>query len=173
MATIAEADYGSPGKGKFLVGGFLILAAVVYLIVSSTIVGAQTFYTIDEIFSRGENVVGVPVRITGAVLGDSILYDMDSLTLQFTVVHMPADNDILNEEGGLIAALKEAVIDPTRQRMSVEYIGVQPDLLRHEAQAIMTGTLGEDGVFYADELLLKCPTRYEEFEGVPAEQLDS
>jgi cytochrome c-type biogenesis protein CcmE len=26
----------------------------------------------------------------------------------------------------------------------------------------MTGELGDDGVFYADELLLKCPTKYEE-----------
>jgi cytochrome c-type biogenesis protein CcmE len=26
----------------------------------------------------------------------------------------------------------------------------------------VTGKLGEDGVFYADELLLKCPTKYEE-----------
>ena len=37
-----------------------------------------------------------------------------------------------------------------------------PDLLKNEAQAIMTGRMGEDGVFYAEELLLKCPTRYEE-----------
>jgi cytochrome c-type biogenesis protein CcmE len=37
-----------------------------------------------------------------------------------------------------------------------------PDLLQDEAQAIMTGLLGDDGVFYADELLLKCPTKYEE-----------
>jgi cytochrome c-type biogenesis protein CcmE len=36
------------------------------------------------------------------------------------------------------------------------------DLLRNEAQAIMTGKIGEDGVFYAEELLLKCPTKYEE-----------
>jgi len=35
-------------------------------------------------------------------------------------------------------------------------------LLKDEAQAIMTGHLGEDGIFYADELLLKCPTKYEE-----------
>jgi cytochrome c-type biogenesis protein CcmE len=34
--------------------------------------------------------------------------------------------------------------------------------MRDEAQAIITGHLGEDGVFYADELLLKCPTKYEE-----------
>ena len=46
--------------------------------------------------------------------------------------------------------------------MQVVYVGVKPDLLRDEAQAIMTGQLGEDGVFHADELLLKCPTKYEE-----------
>jgi len=26
----------------------------------------------------------------------------------------------------------------------------------------MTGKLGADGIFYADELLLKCPTKYQE-----------
>jgi cytochrome c-type biogenesis protein CcmE len=46
--------------------------------------------------------------------------------------------------------------------MQAIYVGPKPDLLRDEAQAIMTGHLGEDGVFYADELLLKCPTKYEE-----------
>jgi cytochrome c-type biogenesis protein CcmE len=35
-------------------------------------------------------------------------------------------------------------------------------LLRDEAQAIMTGHIGADNIFYADELLLKCPTKYEE-----------
>jgi cytochrome c-type biogenesis protein CcmE len=34
--------------------------------------------------------------------------------------------------------------------------------MRNEAQAIMTGHVSADGVFYADELLLKCPTKYEE-----------
>jgi cytochrome c-type biogenesis protein CcmE len=46
--------------------------------------------------------------------------------------------------------------------MEVVYIGPRPDLMRNEAQAIMTGTVGPDGVFQADELLLKCQTRYEE-----------
>jgi len=55
-----------------------------------------------------------------------------------------------------------AVNDPARQRIKIVYIGPKPDLLRNEAQAILTGKLGEDGVFYAEELLLKCPTRYED-----------
>jgi cytochrome c-type biogenesis protein CcmE len=44
----------------------------------------------------------------------------------------------------------------------VVFVGPKPDLLQHEAQAIMTGRLGEDGKFFADELLLKCPTKYED-----------
>jgi cytochrome c-type biogenesis protein CcmE len=52
-------------------------------------------------------------------------------------------------------------MDPSRSRMKVVYVGPMPDLLRNEAQAIMTGHIGEDGVFYAEELLLKCH-RYEE-----------
>ena len=44
----------------------------------------------------------------------------------------------------------------------VVYQGARPDLLNDEAQAVVTGKLGEDGIFYAEELLLKCPTKYEE-----------
>jgi len=46
--------------------------------------------------------------------------------------------------------------------LKIEYSGVRPDQLKNEAQAIVTGTLRADGVFEAEELLLKCPTRYEE-----------
>jgi cytochrome c-type biogenesis protein CcmE len=106
--------------------------------------------------------VGQPVRIAGAVLGDSIQYDPESLTLTFTIVHTPGDTQLINDEGGLAAALDAAVADPSRSRLQVTYIGVKPDLLQNAAEAIVTGELGEDGVFYANELLLRCPTRYEE-----------
>ena len=75
---------------------------------------------------------------------------------------MPGDNKEIEAQGGLAAVLHEAVVDPSRAQIPVIYNGVMPDLLRHEAQASMTGRIGEDGVFYADELLLKCPTKYEE-----------
>jgi len=54
------------------------------------------------------------------------------------------------------------VQDPTRAKLVVVYDGVMPDLLKNEAQAIVTGKIGADGKFYAKELLLKCPTKYEE-----------
>jgi cytochrome c-type biogenesis protein CcmE len=75
---------------------------------------------------------------------------------------VPGDNKEIEEQGGLAEVLHAAVIDPDRTRLEVVYVGPRPDLLRNEAQAIMTGKIGEDGVFYADELLLKCPTKYEE-----------
>ncbi len=74
----------------------------------------------------------------------------------------PASNAEIEAQGGLAEVLYQAVNDPTRQRVKVVYVGPKPDLLRGEAQAIMTGKLGADGIFYADELLLKCPTKYEQ-----------
>lgn len=162
MTSVANTQPSNPARGKFMLGGLLMLAGVVYLIVSSTIAGAQFFLTVDELIARSDTMAGKPIRVTGAVIGDSIEYDLEELKLTFTVVQMPADDELLAAEGGLAAALHTAVEDATRQRLQVVYYGVKPDLLRHEAQAIMTGKLAEDGTFYADELLLKCPTRYEE-----------
>jgi cytochrome c-type biogenesis protein CcmE len=148
------------GRGKFLIGGLLIIAAVVYLIVSSTQANAQYFLTVEEMASKATD--GRDVRVSGAVIGDSIQYDPQALTLNFTIADVPGDNKVIEAQGGLAAVLHAAVIDPNRPRMKVVYSGPKPDLLRDEAQAIMTGHMGTDGVFYADELLLKCPTKYEE-----------
>ncbi|HLF73226.1 MAG TPA: cytochrome c maturation protein CcmE [Anaerolineales bacterium] len=147
---------------KFVIGGILILGAVVFLIWTSTAANAEYFLTIDELNAKGSSVVDKNLRVSGAVIGDSIQYDAQSLTLSFEVAHVPGDNLAIETEGGLAEALHQAVIDPSRARIQVVYVGPRPDLLRNEAQAIMTGRLGEDGVFHAEELLLKCPTRYEE-----------
>ncbi|HET9906189.1 MAG TPA: cytochrome c maturation protein CcmE [Anaerolineales bacterium] len=147
---------------KFVIGGTLILGAVVFLIWTATASNLQFFMTVDELNAKRGEVVDKNLRVSGAVIGDTIQYDAQSLTLSFEVAHVPADSPDIQTEGGLAEALHQAVLDPSRNRMKVVYVGVKPDLLRNEAQAIMTGHLGADGVFYAEELLLKCPTRYEE-----------
>jgi len=152
----------SGGRAKFLIGGLLIVAAVVYLIVSSTQAAAQYYLTIDEMRSKGSQVYGRPLKLAGAVDGDSIAYDSQTLTLSFTMANVPADLDVIEAGGGLAKVLHDSLLDPAASRLKVIYIGPKPDLIRHEAQAIVTGELGQDGVFHADELLLKCPTRYEE-----------
>jgi cytochrome c-type biogenesis protein CcmE len=150
------------GRTKFIVGGLLILAAVVYLIVSSTQANAEYFMTIDELKAKGTADVGRNLRVSGAVIGDTIQYDSKTLTLTFEVANVPGDNKEIDAQGGLAAVLHQAVIDPSRSRVKVVYSGPKPDLLKNEAQAIMTGHLSSDGVFHADELLLKCPTKYQE-----------
>jgi cytochrome c-type biogenesis protein CcmE len=147
---------------KFVIGGVLILGAVVFLIWTSTAASAEYFLTINELNAKGSSIVDKNLRVSGAVVGDSIQYDAQNLTLSFEVAHVPGDNAELETEGGLAEALHRAVMDPSRARMKVVYVGPKPDLLRNEAQAIMTGHLAADGTFYAEELLLKCPTRYEQ-----------
>lgn len=147
---------------KFFIGGLLILGAVVFLIWSSTVATSEYFLTIDELNEQRASVVDRNVRLSGAVIGDTIRYDAETLTLTFEIAHVPGDQALIEDDGGLAEALHMAVMDPSRSRVTVQYEGPLPDLLRHEAQAIVTGKLGEDGIFYADELLLKCPTKYEE-----------
>jgi cytochrome c-type biogenesis protein CcmE len=149
-------------RTKFILGGLLILAAVVYLIVSSTQASAEYFLTVDELKAEGASAVGKSLRLSGAVIADTIQYDAQTLTLQFDVAHVSGDNAEIEAQGGLAKVLSEAVNDPSRQRMTIVYNGPKPDLLRGEAQAIMTGHLSDNGVFYAEELLLKCPTKYKE-----------
>jgi len=149
-------------RSKFLIGGLLVAAAVIYLIASSTQASAEYFLTVEEVRAGGDGVIGQNLRLSGAVIGETIAYDPQTLTLTFDVAHVPGDQADIEDEGGLAEALHQAVTDRSRARVRVSYVGPKPDLLKNEAQAIMTGSLQPDGVFHADELLLKCPTRYEE-----------
>ena len=144
------------GRWKFLVGGVLILAAVTYLIISSTTAGARYFITVKELVNDSQ-YVGKTIRISGAVIGTTIAYDDKNLVMDFAIANIPADYTDLSK------ALYESVNDPNSIRIPIHIVGqVKPDLLKHEAQAILTGSLDKNGVFQATELLLKCPTRFQE-----------
>jgi cytochrome c-type biogenesis protein CcmE len=162
MTEERKAEVRAGGRVKFLIGFALMAAAVVYLIVSSTQAAAQYYLTIDELAAKGDSMLGRDLKISGAVIGDTIAYDPETLTLRFTIANVPGDLDEIEAAGGLAQVLHQVVSDPNARRLQVVYVGPRPDLLRDEAQAILTGRMGEDGVFQASELLLKCPTRYEE-----------
>jgi cytochrome c-type biogenesis protein CcmE len=161
MPTSQVPPAKSGGRAKFLVAGVILLAAVAFLIVTNLTSQQEYFMTVNELMSRQDEIAGRNVRISGVVLGDTIEYDGE--TLSFTIANIPDSAAEIGDEGGLAEVLHQAVNDTTSQRVQVVlYNEPKPDLLKHEAQAIVTGSLGDDGVFYADELLLKCPTRYEE-----------
>lgn len=159
---LSSSNSGLHSRGKFIIGGVLILAAVVYLIFSSTKANAEYFMTVDDLYAKSDSMVGRSLRISGAVIGSTIQFNPDTSNLSFDIANVPGDNATITAQGGLAKVLHEAVVDPTRRHLSVIYKGPKPDLMRDEAQAIITGQLGQDGVFVADELLLKCPTKYEQ-----------
>lgn len=152
----------SPGQWRFITGGILFAVAIVYLIVTSTQANAQYFLTIDELLIQKENLQNQQVRVSGAVIGDSIIVENETMQVQFTLVQIPGDPKVIAEMGGIGEVLHRAVNDPALSRLDVVYRGVKPDLLQNEAQAIVTGSLNEKGIFVAEEVLLKCPARYEE-----------
>lgn len=159
--SIAPAAPARAGRIKFVVGGLLMIAAIVALIISNSTNTAQYYLTVEELVA-GKVAVGENVRISGAVDGATITYNAEELELIFTVAHVPGDMSDVNDQGGFAAVLRDALANPDNARVPVVYYGPMPDLMQGEAQAIMDGHLGEDGVFYADTLLLKCPTRYED-----------
>jgi cytochrome c-type biogenesis protein CcmE len=163
---------GGNNRVKFIIGGLIILAAIIFLIVSSTQYSAEYFMTVDELRSKGASLVGKNLRLSGAVVGSTIQYDPQTMNLTFEIAQVPGDNAAIEMGGGLAEVLHAAVIDPARARLTIVYNGPKPDLLRDEAQAIVTGHLAEDGNFYVDDngLLLKCPTKYQE--AVPSQAVN-
>jgi len=129
-------------RSKFIMGGAIMALAVGYLIVSS--IGGSTAYylTVEEVKARGpsERIV----RVSGTVIGESIEWDAQELMLRF---------EIADESGSL----------------PVIYNGPRPDMLRDDAEAVVEGRYTEKGSFEANNLLLKCPSKYEEAATATAE----
>jgi cytochrome c-type biogenesis protein CcmE len=121
-------------RSKFIVGGAIIVLAVGYLIVSS--IGGSTAYylTVEEV--RAEGPSERPVRVAGTVTGESIEWNAQELMLKFKI----ADNS------GSLAVI---------------YNGPRPDMLRDDAEVVVEGKYVEGGSFEANNLLLKCPSKYE------------
>ncbi len=140
-------------KPKFLIGIGLIVAAVV-AVMAFTIMGNSSMEVkVNDLKAQAAAGTLTPdrsLKLTGVVVGDSVMYDPNTLKLEFDVVH---DRD------ALVNNLNSA------QRVRVVYTGVKPDTLVNEAHAIVTGKLSSDGKFHAgnspDALLLQCPTKYD------------
>ena len=145
---------------KFVVGGAVIIVAVVMLAITSLNGNAQYYMTIDELKAAPDKW-NQTLRISGAVRGETIQFDPASGNLSFEVVNVPGDMQSVDEMGGLAAMLHQAVSDPNAATLIIRYHGARPDLLKNEAQAIVTGKMQPDGTFLANDLLLKCPSKYQ------------
>lgn len=146
----------------YIIAAAFVLAGVIFLLVSGGNNSVRYFVTVEELQAMGDKAIGQNLTISGAILGDSIQYDPKLPKLSFTIVQVPGDPNEVEKEGGLTAVLQNAVLDKSLPRITIIYNDVKPDLLDNKAQAIIRGKLESDGQFHADEILLKCPSRYEE-----------
>ena len=133
----------------FAMGGVVLIAAVVFLVVNAMSGSTQLYQTVGEFYAEPGRLAGRDLRVSGWVIGDSIVYtqiDAHNSRLEFDIV------DDLNNPGQKLHVV--ALNEP------------KPDLLQNEAQALVEGRADESGVFHANPggLMLKCPTRYEEMD---------
>lgn len=147
---------------RWIIGTGIILTALVVLIIPSLQSGAQYYLTVEELLQDSPRYQEETVRVSGAVIGESIDWDADAGVLSFTIASVPTNLEEIEAAGGFEASLQRAVADSERPRMDVQIASPPPELLQDAAQAILTGRLAADGVFQADELLLKCPSRYQD-----------
>lgn len=149
-----ELEKPKSNRLKFVIGGVVLIGALVFLVVNAMTGNTQLYKTVDEFYSDSARLAGRDLRVAGWVVGDSIQYtqvDDTNSRLEFDIV-----DDLNNPHQALhIVVLNEP----------------KPDLLQHEAQALVEGQADANGVFQANPggLMLKCPTRYEEMEAAGVE----
>jgi cytochrome c-type biogenesis protein CcmE len=130
-------------KIKFIVGGVAILALIVYLIVSAVSSAGSYYREVGEVLAQQPTLTGKSLRVSGNVVQESIQYDAPTLSLSFKISD-PKD---------------------ASQQLPIHFHGVQPDQIGREgASAIVEGKLLPSGTVEANNLLLKCPSRYEEYD---------
>ncbi len=128
-------------KIKFIVGGLVIVGLIAYLIISSISSAGAYYREVGEVLAQQDALAGKNLRVSGNIISDSVTYDAAKLDLRFKIS------------------------DPTdaNKQLAVYFHGVKPDQITREgASAIIEGSLGSGGVVQANNLLLKCPSRYEE-----------
>lgn len=119
----------------YYIGGAIVVAVVGWLLYSNILNATAPYLTVTELLVEGPS--DRLVRVTGVVVGQTIVWDAEELKLRF---------DIADEGGASI---------------SVEYSGVRPDLLEDGTQAVVEGSLRDATAFDASAILLKCPSKYE------------
>lgn len=122
---------------KLAIGAMVIVAAVGYLMVSGAAQNTAYFLTVPELHERRSEVQGSALRIAGKVTPDPIHWNVQDLSLAFTIGE--------GETG-----------------IPVRYNGVKPDMFQVGAEVIVEGRLGHDGVLIASNLMTSCPSKYEE-----------
>jgi cytochrome c-type biogenesis protein CcmE len=116
--------------------GLLIAVAAVSYIVFDGLKSQTYFYAVDEAVARGDDLIGQTIRIRGVVETGTIVGEPGGLNFSFR----------LAEQG---------------QSMAVAYTKALPDTFAEGTEVVAQGRVDASLTMHADEVLVKCPSRYE------------
>ncbi len=122
-------------KKRFLIGGIIIFLALGYLGYTGFQSSAIYYYTASELIEQGNSIHGQNVRVNGQIVPGTIEQEPGQMVLKFTIIG-----------GG--------------KNLPVVYQGVVPDTFKVGNEVVAEGYLDSDGVFQANTILAKCPSRY-------------
>ena len=129
----------SPNKKlKFIIGGLIIVVAVVALAITSIDSTGAYYMTVAELNQQSDTLAGQKLRVSGGIVLESEDWDAQNLLLKFNMT------------------------DESGETILVSFHGSRPSNFSRATEAIVEGEMMPDGAFRADTLLLKCPSRYEE-----------
>ncbi len=120
---------------KLLIAVALVVVAAGFLLYNAMGKPSGFYMTVTELQNSTTDLEGKRIRMGGDVEDGTI-------------------------ERGAIGDPIKFVVSDGQSTMPIVYDGAVPDIFSDEAQVIATGTY-KDGVFHADELLTKCPSRFE------------
>lgn len=136
-------------KGLQITLGVLAITALLgwygYSQLASENLSFQYFQTLDEFHQSAPTMIGRSARVHGYVAMSSIERDVPGGRVHFAVQNAPP------HAGG-----------PVGQTLAVDYGSLEtPDLFKDGAEVVVEGRLGADRVFVADNVLAKCPSKFE------------
>jgi cytochrome c-type biogenesis protein CcmE len=121
---------------KFAIGGVAVLGIIVFVMFSSFQSNTVYYYTVQELYGQQAALAGQTVRVNGPLDKSSIQIDQKNLILKFNI-----------KDGA--------------QVLPVVYQGVAPDTMGTGESIVAEGKLGANGIFQANTILVKCPSKYE------------
>ena len=131
-------------KIKFIAGFAIIVVCLLTLVVSSSQKMSLYYLTVTELEAKEIEFVDKRIKLAGKVVPESIIKRDGNRTVEFQIWEPVGD--------------QPGQFSNTR---TIQYSGVIPDTFRDEADVVLEGNVGSNGIFVAETLLAKCPSKYE------------
>ena len=98
------------GLCRLLIGLGMLGTSVLFGIKSEANSSVQYFIAVSELMSKQDTLLNQAIRVSGAVIGDSIEFDKQSNTLSFLIADLPVDYEHVDQQGGLAVVLEKQLM---------------------------------------------------------------